>query len=358
MVKTLYKSLALLALFAISACSAGSTNSSLPNASSITTPDQTTAASRTALGAKPNAKPPKTMPDGPKGPKPPPEPKAPKPDGSVVYDSIPNQLHGIASFPFQAAQANEFGDGVNLTSTGALDTVSVVMDSWGCQNGAWFSNDCATTPGSTFNVPITLHVYAVTGATGVGALLASQTKTFAIPFRPSADPAHCTGANAGKFFSAVDQAFYGGFQGGCDNGFVNLIVFDDITAAPSAPANLPAQVIVTVAFNTSNYGYNPIGTAPCQSTSAGCGYDSLNVGSDGNGGPVGSVLDPNGIFVSYQLTSNYCDGGTNGQTTLRLDSSPTSCGWAGFHPQIQVTIDKHDKDDKPGKPPKPNKDND
>ena len=304
-------------------------------------------------------------PDGPKGPKPNPEPKAPNPDGTVVYDSIPNQLHAISSVGFECCQVKEFGDGLKLTKPGVLDTVSVVMDSWGCQNGTWHGPTdtpataaCSTTPGATFNEDITVNVYAVSGATGVGPLIAVQTKTFAIPYRPSADPVHCTGANAGEFFSAVDQKFYGGVQGGCDNGLVNLIVFDHIMPTPAAPATLPAQVIVTVAYNTSTGGYVPIGTTTaCFTSSGGCGYDSLNVGVDGPGGPVGSVLDPNGIFVNYSLASNYCDHGAGGVNTLRLDTSPTSCGWAGFHPQIQVTTDKNDKDDNP-KPPKPDKDND
>jgi hypothetical protein len=244
--------------------------------------------------------------------------------GRVVYNSVPKRIHGIPSEGFECCQVLELGDGLNLTHTGRLATASIVMDSWGCQAGHWYSNDCTTTPGSTFSVPITMNVYAVkpTG-TRVGALLGSQTRTFNIPFRPSADNVRCTGANAGKFFSAVDNA--------CINGLPHLISYD--FASPHV--NLPAQVIVSVAYNTSTSGYHPVGTAtPCFVSSGGCGYDSLNVGVSGNGGPVGSALDPNGIFVNFSVATDYCDP-TQG-TGFRLDTGP-NC-WTGYHPQIRVTV--------------------
>jgi len=254
--------------------------------------------------------------------------------GRVVYNSVPKRIHGISSLGFECCQVKEFGDGLNLTHTGRIDQAAIVMDSWGCQTGHWYSNDCATSPGATFAVPITMNVYAVTpSGTRVGALLATRTKTFNIPFRPSADHVRCTGANAGEFFSAVDNA--------CINGLPALISYD----FSNPRVNLPSQIIVSVAYNTSTSGYSPVGTATaCFVSSGGCGYDSLNVGASGNGGPIGSALDPNGAFVNYSLVTNYCDP-TQG-TGFRLDTGP-NC-WTGLHPQIRVTVANGDGDDHHG----------
>jgi hypothetical protein len=243
--------------------------------------------------------------------------------GSIVYNSVPKQIHGIPSLGFECCQVKEFGDGLNLTHTGRLGQISIVMDSWGCQVGGTSTHNCTTTPGSTFAVPITMNVYAVapTG-TRVGPLLATRTNTFNIPYRPSSDNVRCTGADAGKFYSAVDHA--------CINGLPNLISYDF-----SHPrVNLPGQIIVSVAYNTSTGGYHPVGTATACFAAGNCGYDSLNVGASGNGGPIGSALDVNGAFLNYSVASQYCDP-TQG-TGFRLDTGP-NC-WTGFHPQIKVTV--------------------
>ena len=116
----------------------------------------------------------------------------------TIYSSIPATLPGnVASLGFEATSASEAGDHVAfipaLPAT-KLTTVKVVMSSWGCQSGAWFSGDCMTTPGVTFMHPITLNIYAVAGTALVpaaGAGLATQTVTFSIPYRPSADPVNC-----------------------------------------------------------------------------------------------------------------------------------------------------------------------
>src|ERR1700692_526201 len=228
----------LVALVALAACSggAGTMNSSVPVGSqSLQAATQTTAQAQTRITlGKP----------------------APKSDDKIVYDSIPSPLAPIPSQGFECCSVSEFGDGVNLKGTGTLDTVSVVMDSWGCETGnggvsAPDPNACHTTPNSTFNVPITMNVYAICPAatcvpanSRVGALLATQTKTFAIPYRPSAD-ARCTG---GRFYSDVATIGESPPPGNCTHGLVNLIVFDALVPQAGAPKNLPSQAIFTVAF--------------------------------------------------------------------------------------------------------------
>jgi hypothetical protein len=258
--------------------------------------------------------------------------------GKSVYNSIPKPVSSfISSLGFECCQVQEFGDGLKLTHTGRLGSVSVVMDSWGCQAGHWNTLDCVSAPNATFTHPITVNVYAANTsgpAPAVGPLLATQTRTFAIPYRPSADNVRCTGTKQGRFFSTVDQK--------CVNGLANVISYD----LSSAHVNLPANIIVSVAYNTSTSGYTPIGTATaCFLSAGGCGYDSLNVSADGNGGPVGSVLDPNGVFISYSVVTNYCEPSQGGGFRLDTSTDPL-CSWAGFHPQIKVTVGNGDGDDR------------
>lgn len=248
--------------------------------------------------------------------------------GKIVYNSVPKVLKPIASLGFECCTVKEFGDGLKLTHTGRLQSVAVVMDSWGCQTGRWNNDTCVSAPNASFTHPVTVNVYAANTsgpAPAVGALLASRTQTFTMPYRPSADNVRCTGTFLGEYYSAAGHT--------CANGVPFLISFD----LSSAHANLPKNVIVSVAYNTSTQGYHPIGTSTaCFTSSGGCAYDSLNVGADGNGGPVGSVLDPNGVFVYYGNTAFYCDPSQG--SSFRLDTSPTPCGWAGFHPQITVSV--------------------
>ena len=247
-------------------------------------------------------------------------------NGAVVYSSIPKPLKAVASFPFEAGQGLEFGDGVNLTRTGKLQRVRYVLSSWGCTSGHWYSSDCVTTPGATFPVPITINVYAVDNSTNrVGALLTTQTKTFNIPYRPSSDHVRCPDGQT--FYSTVDAA--------CVHGLANVIVFD--FHAPRV--NLPLQSIFSLSYNTSHYGPHPIGqSAPCYTSPGSCGYDSLNVSSDGVGGPIGSPVDPNSVFDSFTQVVDYCLPLGLG---FRID---TGCvpgpitGWNLYHPQFEVRV--------------------
>jgi hypothetical protein len=250
----------------------------------------------------------------------------------ALYDSIVVNAKGktsnyIASEGFECCSTKEFGDGVGFSRTGAhLGQVSVILSSWGCQNGFWNTNNCLTTPGSNFKEPITANVYSVTnlpsGAPAPGQLLASETNEFFIPYRPSANNQKCFGSDLGKFYSAVDNK--------CANGLSVRINFN----FKRANVILPQNAIVTVAYNTSDAGYNPYGqNTQCFTGPGGCGYDSLNVSAWGNGGFVGSNIDPNGVFVNFGNPSFYCNQTGNGSGALQLD---TPC-WTGYHPEIKVS---------------------
>lgn len=253
---------------------------------------------------------------------------------SAIYDSIVLNRKGkfsshIASEGFECCSVSEFGDGLVFTHSGArLNTVSAILQSWGCESGHWYSDDCLTTPGSNFEEPITANVYSVTtspsGSPAPGALLATATADFYIPYRPSANNQKCFGSAyyTGAFFGPVDKK--------CDEGLSVRITFN----FRRSNVTLPSEAIVTLAYNTSHAGYSPYGQdTPCYYSSGGCGYDGLNVSANGNGGFIGSNIDPNGVFVNFADTFFYCNGTGNGTGGLQLD---TPC-WTGYHPEIDVS---------------------
>jgi hypothetical protein len=240
--------------------------------------------------------------------------------GSVVYTNIPSPQPGnVASEAFEAQSASEFGGQIQLAGTQrANPTVTVLMSSWGCETGGWSSGDCSTTPGATFSEPVTLNVYDVAAGGSVGSRITTATQTFDIPFRPSADTTNCTGADAGKWYSASDSL--------CYNGLATPISF------ALTGTTLPDTVIVSVAFNTTHSGATPYGEATaCFTSSGGCGYDSLNVGTAG-APTVGTDPQPADAYLDSSFGGAYCDGGTGGTGSFRLDAV---C-WAGFQPAIEV----------------------
>jgi hypothetical protein len=237
---------------------------------------------------------------------------------TVVYNNIPSPQPGnVSSVGAEAYAFSEFGGQVQLAgSTRQNPSVTVLMSSWGCQAGHWYSHDCSTTPGSGFSVPIALNLYNVGSGNSVGSLIATVTKSFTIPYRPSADAVHCTG---GRWYNAADST--------CYNGYATPITFS-LTGV-----TLPSNVIVSVAYNTSHYGYSPVGEgAACYTSSGGCGYDSLNIGLVTTGPTVGADPAPNAAYQNSPYGSQYCDGGAGGTGTFRLDDG---C-WAPD--QIALTI--------------------
>jgi hypothetical protein len=232
----------------------------------------------------------------------------------LVYNAFPPPpLPGnVSSVGFECCQVSEFGDEIRLSKTGAhLSRMLVVMSSWACETGTWDGGDCTTTPGATFSVPITFHVYKVVAGTPdtVGAAIVNKTQTFNIPYRPTSTPAQC-GGDTTEWYSAMDAT--------CYHGLAKKIRMDFPTGWV-----LPKKVIVTVSYNTRTSGYSPIGVAGP--------YDSLNIGTKTlTGQPtVGQDVDPNAI-VQYASGYNYCDNGV--VNVLRVDGE---C-WGGLTPLIRI----------------------
>ncbi|CAN5444822.1 hypothetical protein BH09ACT12_BH09ACT12_11090 [soil metagenome] len=221
----------------------------------------------------------------------------------VAYQAITGPTaSAYPSLGYAATQTNEWGDLI-LLDGGATDLTSatVTMVSWACETGYWNltgPDACVTTPGSTFVHPLTLNIYAHdSGAPdGVGALLKTVTVNATIPYRPSAD----SGCADPKQWMSPDL--------GCVNGISAGVTFD------LDHVSVPEDVIVSVAFNTTNWGYHPVG-------GAGGPYDALNVAAILTPPSVGTNVDPDATLLS--------SGGP-------LAPLVTDTGWGGYTPGIRL----------------------
>jgi len=261
---------------------------------------------------------------------------------SNLYESIPSPLPGnVASEGPEAYSFSQIGDAVTLgVSNATLTTVRVVLSSWGCVNGNWYTaGTCVTPPGSKFSQPITMNIYAVdtSGPTPLaGALLGTITQTFNIPYRPSSDATHCDGT-----------AWYNPFDQTCYHGLAYPVTFD----FSSQHISLPSQVLVGIQYNTTHYGPTPVGeSAACFMNGNNCPYDSLNVSTDGQvyqyentpgNPPFSEVFDPNGIFFNYSYQSSTCNGASAAGVFQDDDSSDVNDGrallcWTGYHVEMEI----------------------
>jgi hypothetical protein len=247
---------------------------------------------------------------------------------SVVYNNIPKPLPaGMNSWPFQAEQTSEFGGVVQLAGTARKNpTVVVGMSSWACQKGTWQSG-CVTEPGAKFPEEVTLSIYEV-GAENEPKLPALKTVTlpFQMPYRPSANAKKCTGENAGLWYHKATRNVP--FK--CFNEKAFTVAF------PNLGVTLPQQAIIGVAYNTSNYGPDPVGPQPCDETEAGCAYDSLNVAVRGSwelspAPSVGSDPLPEDVYLDSTTSGNYCEDPA-GVGTFAISQN---C-WVGEQPAIEV----------------------
>jgi hypothetical protein len=231
----------------------------------------------------------------------------------VIYNSIPSPLPGnVPSQAFESTSTSEFGGAVEIASPSkAMTKVTVGMSSWACQSGGAEDDTCVSAMGAKFEWPVTLKVYGLGPGNSVGTQVAQLTRTFKMPYRPSAS-LKCAG-NGGWYRS-----------GSCFHGKLFKIAF------MLRGVTIPSKAIVAVAYNTSDYGAVPQRPQSCN-TSNNCPYDSLNVALTG-APTVGSAPLPDDAFLSSTWGGAYCDGGTGGTGSFRLDEG---C-WTGFQPEIQV----------------------
>ena len=213
----------------------------------------------------------------------------------AIYQSIPAALPpNVPSLGYQATQTAEFGELIAFGGTGrALGAVTLVMSDW-----ALASTYGASTP--AWNHPVTLNLYDVDSSGPVpmpGTLIATRTDTFAMPWRPEADPT-CAGGTAWR---AGD--------GNCYNGYAFTITFD------FTGTTVPDQIIYGVAYDTETWGYAPIG-APGP-------YNSLNFGLAQVAPTTGSNPFPDTAYWNTETPGNYADAGAAGVGVFRQDTNWT-----------------------------------
>lgn len=189
-----------------------------------------------------------TGPTGPEGPQ-----GEPAPVSLFAYDNImpESRTDNPVSLGYAATGTTEFGSQIALGNEGGVvnPEVEVLMSVWSCELGEWNSGCITTNNTNTFDAELTLNVYEVGFENSVGASITSVTETFALPFRPSADPT-CP---------SVTQ--YRASDGKCFNGRPAGVAFD-LTGV-----TLPHKAIVSVEFTPSNTAGDPL--------------NSLNVGLEG-----------------------------------------------------------------------------
>jgi hypothetical protein len=244
---------------------------------------------------------------------------------STIYNNIPKPLPpNVSSEGPEAYAFAELGGQVHFDGTARNNpTVTVAMSSWACQTGHWYDGTCSTPTSDTFSYPITLNAYAVGSGGQPGTKIATATKTFAMPYRPSSGT--CT---------TDSTAYLDTASGECFHGKAFTISFD-------LSGTLPDNAIFGVAYNSTHYGYVPVGeSAACFSSSAGCFYDSLNIGL--NSPPtVGSDPLPNDAYLFSNVAGAYCAGDQATTGTFRIDHG---C-WTGFQPAIKVEAKDADLSD-------------
>jgi hypothetical protein len=240
---------------------------------------------------------------------------------TTVYQNEPGVLPGnVPSLGFEASSTSQYGGAISLAGS-ARKAVNLRfgLSTWGCSNGTWNGGDCVRVSGDTFPVTFTARIYDVGPGNSPGSLLAQATKTMSIPYRPSANNKMCKGANAGKWYQSTTAT--------CFNGKLlrRTIMF--------GKQQLPDDVIVSLAYNTTHYGSSPIGEgAACYTEDGGCGYDSLNVALVGDAPTIGGQPNPDDGWLNSSSGGSYCDGGTGGTGTFRFDAG---C-WTGYQPMLKL----------------------
>jgi hypothetical protein len=194
-----------------------------------------------------------TGPQGPTGPAGPEgQPPAPSP---VAYNNISpeTRIDNTPSVGYAATGTTQFGSQIAFGREDGVTSpdVEVLMSVWTCQTGEWSIGCVTTNPAATFPASLTLNIYRVAAENEVGTLLATQTHTFNLHYRPTA-AADVTCASPTQFKAS---------DGHCQNGSPQPVVFNGITGV------LPHRVIVSVKFTPSNAAGDPL--------------NSLNVGVEG-----------------------------------------------------------------------------
>jgi hypothetical protein len=244
----------------------------------------------------------------------------------VIYNDIPSNIQAppgtTVPFPFEFYKTSEFGAQLGFAGTARKNPdITVVMGSEACETGS--GPTCTTAAGAKFDWPVTFTVYSVGPNDSVGQLLATGSKVFAMPYRPSANARKCTGAQAGDWYSGAAHA--------C----LARKAFKIALPLRIASALLPNDAIVSLSYDTTDAGSHPTGEpGPYDSLSVAVSESASSVLSVGtNPGLAGANPEEEGLYVNSTESYLYCVSPPP-VGTFALTGLP--CGWNNNAPLVSV----------------------
>jgi hypothetical protein len=215
----------------------------------------------------------------------------------IVYSTLPPPaLPSEPSLGYEATQTSEFGGLIQFAGTDrSLTTVTVALDNWA------YESTYETVGHSTgFDENLTLNLYNTGVGDLPGSLIATETITDLVPWRPEPDPTDCAPGSNNDYL---------GSDGNCYAGALSTATFD------FTGVGVPDEIIFGLAYNTADYGYNPLLVAGP--------YNSLNFAVSTSGTSVGSQPSPDTAYWNTSTAGNYADNGAGGVGIFRQDTNWT-----------------------------------
>jgi len=255
----------------------------------------------------------------------------------VIFNNTPTTQPGAtASVGYECCQRAEFGGLVKFAGTARKSPkVTVVMTSWACEEGSATENTCKTNAGATFPQKLTLKIYnkgtPTSEGSPPGALITTVTETFQIPYQPSwGGEAHCPVVEGAGWYDEAEKL--------CFYGFNHAVTFN----VPGG-VELPEEAVISVAYNTADYGESPTHnesepanslnvalTEPAEGLYKGSLWDTKFVGSN----PL-----PADIYQTSTLAEEFCYSADANFGTFSLSGSEEGegCDWDEYQPMFEVT---------------------
>jgi hypothetical protein len=224
------------------------------------------------------------------------------PNSQVVYDSFVNPMPSSTpseAFSQLAVDMNgpaSVGNAVTLASAGkTLSSAVVALNNWACQVGNGNYLPCTTTvPGSTYPATMTFNVYDP--SVSLTSPVATDTQTFAIPYRPSADAAHC-GATSPEWYDAASST--------CHSGQTTTVTFNSFTGSNLV---LPSNVVYEISYTpTSNLLTDP------------SNYLNFSLSTESTNVSIGSDTNPGNLYMN--IPSATAAAGPSGQVTCQAQAT-------------------------------------
>jgi hypothetical protein len=195
-----------------------------------------------------------------------------------------------------------FGGMVETVNTNSrvIKTLTVQLDVFACEHGVYSLENCYTIhPSKKFTQEWTVDLYEVGAGNAEGALVASSTAIFRLPYRPTTET-NCPATGEGK-----------GYGLNCDvGGFLATVSFKHFTQSKPLPSKViivlttPSRVPVNVGLQAAFKEYTG-------------GNFVEEPAADGGVPAVGSDPQPAGAYFNGELQEP---------------------GWGGFQPVFELTV--------------------